>query len=31
MAFANRMDQNVAKHRIGIWMKKGGGTRLFEW
>ena len=32
MGFVNRMDQNVAKCRIGIRMKKGGGgPHLFEW
>ena len=29
MGFANRMDQNVTKYRIGIQMKNGGGPRLF--
>ena len=32
MGFVNRMDQDVAKCRIGILMKKGGdGARWFEW
>ena len=30
MGFVKRMDQKVAKYRIGIQMKKGGGPRLFE-
>ena len=31
MGFVNRMDQNMAKYRIGILMKKGGGgPRLLE-
>ena len=30
MGFVNRMDQNVAKYRIGIRMKKGGDPRLFK-
>ena len=31
MSFVKRMDNNVAKHKIGIWMKNDGSTRLFEW
>ena len=32
MGFVNRMDQNMAKYRIGILMKKGGGGPcLLEW
>ena len=31
MGFVNRMDQNVAKYKIGIQMKKIGGPGLFKW
>ena len=32
MGLVNRMDQNMAKYRVGIQMKKkGGGPGLFEW
>ena len=29
MIFVKKVDQNVAKHRIGIEWNNGGGTRLF--
>ena len=29
--FVNRMAQDVAKYKIEIRMKNGGGPRLFEW
>ena len=31
MSFVKKMDQKVAKHRIGIEWNNGGGTRLFQW
>ena len=31
MGFVNRMDQNEAKHKTGIQMKKNGGPDLFKW
>ena len=31
MGFVNKMNQSVAKFRIGIQMKKRGSLRLLQW
>ena len=31
MSFVKRMDQSVAKQKIGIEWKNGDGTQLFQW